>query len=161
MCKHISGQDSFLIFKASQHSDLFDGLARFEAIEQQTKKSKEAVNNSFLAPIYESLETLIRTQSLHHKPRLSLIDLSEKTGLNSREISRAINIIGGMSFCDYINHLRIADIKEQLSKQQKEKINLLELSLQFGFNSKSSFNSVFKREIGMTPTQYLKSISGQ
>jgi AraC-like DNA-binding protein len=150
---------SFLIFKAVQHPNLFDGLARFESNQLTKVGSDEDYDKSLLQKIYADLNEIINSRSLHHKPRLSLNDLANETGLNSREISRAINVIGKQSFCDYINRLRIADVKHELQNSEpKEKINFLNLSFRFGFNSKSSFNSVFKREVGMTPSQYLKSL---
>lgn len=106
--------------------------------------------------IFEHLEQLISDENLHHQPRLSLNDLAQRSSFNPREISRAFNVVGKISFCDYINHLRVDDIKKELD-QIENKANLLDIAFGVGFNSKSSFNAAFKRELGMTPSQYMKS----
>jgi AraC-like DNA-binding protein len=172
---------SLLIVKTLRHPYVYNGLATYETVimplttplntvsetsaSQAKEPAKESVDDSgpsddsHLKLIYEHLEQLIRKEQLHHQPRLSLNNIAERSKFNPRDISRAINLVGGMSFCDYINRLRVNDIKNQLDKTSSTKPNLLELAYQFGFNSKSSFNAAFKRERGMTPTQYLSSLT--
>jgi len=146
-----------LVYKALQNPRLFDGLAEFEQSEQQLQ-DEPPEDISHLQVIYDTLEHMIKAESLHHKARLSLNDLVEKTGINQRDISQAINQVAKISFCDYINRLRIDDIKYYLDENSQSKVNLLELAFDKGFNSKSSFNSAFKRELSMTPSQYIKQI---
>ena len=172
---------SLLIVKTIRHPHVYQGLTTYEPVvmplaaspplidESSGSKAKGAANigadkggvsdDSHLRVIYEDLEQLIRKEQLHHQPRLSLNNVAERSSFNPRDISRAINLVGGVSFCDYINRLRVNDIKTQLDNSSSKKPNLLELSYQFGFNSKSSFNAAFKRERGMTPTQYLNSLA--
>ena len=112
----------------------------------------------FTKTIFESLEQVIKDKSLHHKSRLSLNDLATETGLNTREISRAINQSANCNFCDYINKLRVEDLKERLRTKTEAKISILDMAFDVGFNSKSSFNLIFKRETGTTPTQFIKKL---
>jgi AraC-like DNA-binding protein len=152
---------SYLIFKAIKQTVLVDGSNVFEVLEYSVEEENNENNKKeeeIARAIFISLEQIIVENSLHHKARLTLSDLVDETGLNSRDISRAINLIGGVSFCDFINKLRVRDIKKHLAHRLELEVSLLDLAYQFGFNSKSSFNSVFKRELGMTPTQYIKSL---
>jgi len=151
---------SFLIYKATLQEHLFTGMSSFEQLTSNTGKVVTEEYSEITQQVFVEIEQLIISQALHHQPRLSLNDLAHATGLNSREISRTINQRAGCSFCDYINNLRVADIKERLADKidnnPETKINLLALAFEVGFNSKSSFNAVFKRVTGVTPTQYMK-----
>jgi len=149
---------SFLIYKAVQHPQLFNGLSDFEDLDKSMHDNASLEREDITKTIFESLEQLIKEKSLHHKPRLSLNDLATETGLNIREISQAINQRANCSFCDYINKLRIEDLKDKLLNDTNVKTSIMEKAFGVGFNSKSSFNLIFKRETGVTPTQFMKSL---
>ncbi|MFT5674095.1 MAG: AraC-like DNA-binding protein [Paraglaciecola sp.] len=149
---------SFLIYKAVRHPKLFNGMTAFEQLEKQTCEAPDRKDEDISKTIFVSLEQLIKEKFLHHKPRLSLTDLATETGLNTREISQAINQSADCSFCDYINKLRVEDLKEKLLSNSNNKISVLDLAFDVGFNSKSSFNAIFKRETDTTPTQFIKQI---
>lgn len=147
---------SFIIYKAIHHPQLFNGMSAFEQLNSKTNEDTEHKNEALTQSIFASLQQRIKQHSLHHKPRLSLYDLATETGLNTRDISQAINQGAGCSFCDYINRLRVEDFKEQLLRNTNNKTSVLDIAFEVGFNSKSSFNAIFKREIGITPTKFLK-----
>ena len=153
---------SFLIYKAVQQPKLFNGMTEFEHLDrelnQKLDKNNDSENNELTIKIFESLDQRIKEKLLHHKPRLSLSDLALETGLTTREISQAINQGANCSFCDYINRLRVADLKTKLTHETKGNISLLTLAFDVGFNSKSSFNLIFKRETNTTPSQFMKNI---
>lgn len=148
----------WLIFKAIRQPQLFDGLSDFESqtlLLVQTDEFESQRQHAQL--IFSAVDEYLRTSLDFKKPRYSLGDLSQAMQLQQREISQAINLGGGLSFCDYINRLRIDAFKQALATSSKP-INLLELAFESGFNSKSTFNAVFRKETGVTPSNYLKSI---
>jgi len=147
---------SFLIYKAVQHPKLFNGMSEFEDLHNQILDNTESADEEITKSIFITLDQLIKEKSLHHKPRLSLNDLATQTGLNTRDISQAINQGAGCSFCDYINKLRLNSLKNKLKSNNNEKASILDLAFSVGFNSKSSFNVIFKRETGITPSQFIK-----
>lgn len=142
---------SFLIYKVVQHPQIFNGMSAFEKLDNKTNEDTKHLNEALIQSIFASLQQRIRQHSLHHKPRLSLQDLATETGLNTRDISQAINQGAGCSFCDYINQLRVDDFKEQLLRNTNNKISVLDIAFEVGFNSKSSFNAIFKRQIWRLP----------
>jgi len=83
---------------------------------------------------------------------LSLRRLSDAVGISTHHLSEALNREGGQNFYNYVNRLRVEYVCERL--KQEHDIKLLDLGLQAGFSSKSTFNSVFKKQTGFTPTQY-------
>lgn len=106
--------------------------------------------------IFSTIDNLIINESLYRQPRLSLNDLANQTGLGSKEISWAINSTTGNNFCEYINQHRVNDVKREIEQDSLQKLSLIELAFQAGFNSKSTFNAVFKKETGLTPSQFKK-----
>ena len=60
----------------------------------------------------------------------------------------------GQHFYDLINRYRIEEAARLLTDPEDEKITILEVLYQVGFNSKSSFNTLFKKYMGMTPTEF-------
>jgi AraC-like DNA-binding protein len=60
------------------------------------------------------------------------------------------------NFHDFINHYRI-EFAAKMLREDKEK-SILDITYDSGFNSKSSFNSEFKKNIYMTPSQYRKKV---
>ena len=58
------------------------------------------------------------------------------------------------NFYDFINSYRVKEVQNRLEGGDSEVYSLLAIALESGFNSKSSFNAVFKKHTGMTPSQY-------
>ena len=101
---------------------------------------------------FNELDKLIINNKWFLTPRLTLNDLSELTGLQPRDISRAINIEAKKSFNEYINEYRIQHICQALDA--KLSLSLTRLYTDAGFSSKASFNKVFKEYTGKTPSEY-------
>ena len=105
------------------------------------------------AQVLRELVTLIRADELFREPRLSLAYVARKVGYSSKEVSQVINGVMNMSFSDFINRFRVEDVKDKMVLPN-QKLSLLGLAYEAGFNSKSSFNAVFKRFEGCSPTTY-------
>ena len=132
--------------------EVFDDLQEFEEAEKaNTQASDEQAVSLFI-----EIDDWVKRGELFLKPRLALQDLATITGLNTKDISWAINQGGQTSFADYINQLRIAKVVEMAQAQPQK--SLLDIALDAGFSSKSSFNAVFKKQTGMPPSRYLKSL---
>jgi AraC-like DNA-binding protein len=68
-----------------------------------------------------------------------------------------INLCFHQNFSDFVNLLRIEEAKSLLVRDGGKK-NILDILLEAGFNSKSSFNTIFKEKTGMSPSQYRRSL---
>lgn len=86
-------------------------------------------------------------------PMLSLQSFAEKVGYSASYISKALNYGRNESFSAFINRHRIHEVTNMM-KDPGESRDLLELAFECGFNSKASFNRIFKQVTGETPTQY-------
>jgi len=137
-----------LVLRASRQQGFFDGLDASRAAAQ----NKATAMDDQAQAVFEQLAALIEQQRLYLRPRLAVADLAELTGLGNKDVSWAMNHGAGISFCDYVNQLRLAEVKRKL--QQPGRASILEVAFAAGFNSKSTFNSLFKASTGMTPRQY-------
>ena len=71
-------------------------------------------------------------------------------------LSELINRAFNQNFFDFINSYRIEEAKKMLTYDSDERRTVLEVLYDSGFNSKSAFNNAFKRNTGITPTEYRK-----
>jgi len=147
---------SYLIVKAIRHPRVFGGLASLEKTIDESKALTHTENTEQAYSIFIGIDKHVQTTCMYQQPKLSLSNLADELGLTEKDISWAINQGGGKSFSDYVNTLRIEEIKRTI-QTSPQKINLLDVALKAGFNSKSTFNVVFKRITGMTPSQYSNS----
>jgi len=137
-----------LVLRSSRQQDFFNGLDP----ARPATGHKPAATDAQAQAVFNQLAVLIEQRQLYLQPRLAVADLAKHTGLGSKEVSWAINQGAGISFCDYINQLRLAEVQRQL--QQSGEKSILEIAFAAGFNSKSTFNKLFKASTGLTPRQY-------
>lgn len=97
------------------------------------------------------LKKQIIDNNWHLEPRLSVRDVASRMGTNETYLSRTLNQGLGQSFNTFINGLRVEHAKNLL---QGPKDSVLNIAFDSGFNSKATFNRVFRDIAGQTPTQY-------
>lgn len=98
-----------------------------------------------------------QTEAWFRDPELSLDGLARRLGTNTSYLSRAFNEGLGQGFADVIGGLRVDWVQQRLAEGAAE--DLLDLALQAGFASKTSFNRVFKARTGMTPSAWRRAKS--
>ena len=101
----------------------------------------------------DALKTAINDEQLYLSPTLSLKGLASRMNSNETYMSRAINLGLKTNFNRLINQMRVEHAKGLLASTSN---NILEIALDSGFNSKPTFNRVFRDISGETPTEYRK-----
>jgi len=104
----------------------------------------------------ERIESVLIQKELFLIPDITLRDFSEHVGLSPRETSYLINKGLNMSFIDFINRYRINRFKELATNKEYGHLSLLGIAYESGFNSKSTFNRVFRKMEGKSPSAFLK-----
>jgi YesN/AraC family two-component response regulator len=89
-------------------------------------------------------------------PNLSLRSLADQVEIHPNKLSWLLNERMGKNFNEFINHYRIEYFKKLAFNPENSHISLLGLAYESGFNSKTVFNTYFKKETGLTPKEYLK-----
>lgn len=91
-------------------------------------------------------------------PELTLASLASSLEIHPNKLSKIINEGTGKSFSDFVNDYRIKAVLARLGDSKYDHITLLGISFECGFNSKTTFNRVFKEAMGVTPFEYKKSL---
>ncbi|MEM6343176.1 MAG: helix-turn-helix domain-containing protein [Bacteroidota bacterium] len=102
------------------------------------------------------LLTFMTEQQAYLDPDLSLAGLAERLDTDPRSLSQLINQGFEQSFFDFVNSQRIEHACQRLHSTTSKERNVTEIMYESGFNSKSSFNTAFKKFTQMTPSQYRK-----
>ncbi|MEL6558545.1 MAG: helix-turn-helix domain-containing protein [Bacteroidota bacterium] len=105
----------------------------------------------------DTIVNLMTTERLFLKENLSLRDLSNQMDIDPNLLSYILNAHVNKSFHEFVNTYRVNEVKNKLDQAKYKNHTLLAIALESGFNSKTSFNRVFKQITGMTPSQYQKS----
>ena len=100
------------------------------------------------------LEEQMVEKSFYLNPLLNLNNLSEALGINTNMISHVINEGLNKNFKDFVNEYRIREVVKKLSEGKDSNLTLLGIAFECGFNSKSTFNRVFKKNTGKTPLEF-------
>jgi AraC-like DNA-binding protein len=127
------------------------GPAKTEQMLPIRKYGKSGLNDTRLDRLAAKIEALMKEQHLYLEPDLSLWDLADRIGVTTHYASQALNEKIGERFFDYVNRWRIRDATDRLRNTDA---TILTIAYDVGFNSRSSFYTAFKRELGMTPSQY-------
>jgi AraC-like DNA-binding protein len=121
--------------------------------------NKEIYKKSGLQPIQmqvinEKMLYLMKSENLYRQSSLSLQDLSDKLNIPPHHITQTLREFNQQNFYDFVNSYRINEFKQRVDKGDAKKFSLLGIAFDCGFNSKSSFNRIFKKSTGLTPSEY-------
>lgn len=89
---------------------------------------------------------------------LTLRDLAEKLSISTHNLSEILNTRLNQNFYDFINRYRVEEVKQRLADNESQNYSLIAIAFDSGFNSKSAFNTIFKKHTGITPSQYRKQL---
>tara|TARA_R110002096_G_scaffold274905_3_gene468629 strand:+ start:3623 stop:4741 length:1119 start_codon:yes stop_codon:yes gene_type:complete len=143
----------WLVFKALLSPKLFRGIA----VDLRLSKEMISDEQTEFTNQIESIKSYMVKEEPFLDASLTVKSLSEKIDIPHRELSILINQELGQHFFDFINKYRIEKAMSILKDPSKKKHTVLEILYDVGFNSKSSFNTAFKKHTGKTPTLYRKS----
>lgn len=101
--------------------------------------------------LVEDLRARVRDAGWYAEPRLTLRELAARVGVPESTLSQALNKGGGVNFNRFINEMRVDAVKATLKAGEED---LLGAALDAGFNSKATFNRVFKDVAGETPSAF-------
>lgn len=142
--------------QAIRYPERFEGFTSEELTQlESSEDASDALNHEETKLIQDAIAYL-KEEKLYLNPNLRACDLADAKGLKQRFLSRALYLHTGMRFNSLVNTLRIDEAKKLISNTSNDKLNILAISFQAGFNSKTAFNTSFKTLTGMTPSEYKK-----
>ena len=125
------------------------------SVHFRNQYEKSGLRNDVAKEIKSTLLLLFESQEVYRDAELSLSHLSNITQISPNHLSQVLNEHFKMSFYDFVNGYRLNEFIERIEEVKLKKTTILTLALECGFNSKSSFNTIFKRKTGITPSEYI------
>ena len=150
----------WIILKALHNPDLFRGIDTKLHLVKELVSESYSDNNSkdYKIPLAPEkiiqLKKYMEDEEPYTNASLTLNELSTQMNFIARELSILINHHLGQHFYDFVNEYRIKKAMEILKDAESSELTVLEILYQVGFNSKSSFNTAFKKYTHLTPTEY-------
>jgi AraC-like DNA-binding protein len=147
------------LFKALNNPGLFRNIdSKLKLVSDIILEEKKSEPEVFIEELAKLKKYMLEEKPFLN-PSLTIQDLSADIEVPTRELSVLINHQLGQHFYDFVNTYRIENAMTILKDTTKSKVTVLEILYEVGFNSKSSFNTAFKKHTGFTPTNYRKSLS--
>jgi AraC-like DNA-binding protein len=137
--------------------EIFSGELQEEQLPAQIGKKK--YEKSALSPeqaeaILQRLQTFMQSSKPYVIPTLTLAALSKQMNVSTHHLSQIINERLNKNFFEFINYFRVKEAKRLLKDPGNQHLTLAAIGFEAGFNSVSSFNSIFKKTTSFTPSQY-------
>ncbi|MCU0444264.1 MAG: AraC family transcriptional regulator [Microscillaceae bacterium] len=123
-----------------------------DKVQKKSQNKPPEISQNNLEKIIEILEI----KQLYLNSELTLNDLSQAVNLTPALVSQSLNVGLGKSFNDFVNHYRVEAVKRKFRRGEHNQHTLLGIALDCGFNSKNTFNRAFKKNTGLSPTEYLQ-----
>lgn len=117
------------------------------------KYQRSALDKAQSLRIADKISKVMEVEELHLDSSLSLQKLAQHVAIPPSYISQTLNETMGTNFFDFVNKWRIESAKPKIIANEDTVLNI---ALEVGFNARSSFYKVFKKETGKTPTEYRK-----
>ncbi|MGI9488421.1 MAG: helix-turn-helix transcriptional regulator [Geminicoccaceae bacterium] len=136
---------------------IYDHACRGEAIkveqgDDEPTAMRPVLDNDHAVRISVKLNRAMDEQQLYRDPTLTLRQLSDSTQISVHRISEVLNQHMGTNFYDFVNSWRIEEAKLLLQKDKKRSV--LDIAMDVGFNSKSTFYSAFNKLVDESPAAF-------
>ena len=155
----------YLVYCGYHQKEIYSGS---EIYVEKTNPKKKVVhkkrNNSIAKsevfkpetndPITKDLLDLMQKEKLYLQHELSISELAHRLNIHTHTLSKIINDNLEKNFFEFVNDYRITEFKMLASNPKNKHISILGLAMDAGFNSKATFNRIFKNSTGQTPSQF-------
>ena len=121
---------------------------------QSEKYRRSGLNDNLASEISGKLTDIMAAEKLYLDDDLTLQKLAERLDVSNHNLSEVINSRLNLSYYDFINSYRVEEFKKRITDPDNDRFNILSIALDSGFKSKGTFNSIFKKTTGMTPSEY-------
>lgn len=121
---------------------------------ETAKPGKTGLGAERTGEIVQKIIVLMEKERLYQEPELTLQQLAGKLDVPNYQVSLALNEGMKKNFYDLVNGYRVEEAKRLLAEDRNRNFTILSVGFEAGFNSKTTFNTVFKKFTGLTPTEF-------
>lgn len=123
-----------------------------QSVREKNKQRKVGLDETKMEELILRIHHILQAERLYQEPELTLQNLADKLQLPPYQVSQALNDGMKKNFYDLINGYRVEEAKRLLLDAKNKNFTILSVGFDAGFNSKTTFNTVFKKFTGLTPT---------
>ena len=160
----------WITYEALHHPELFhvikgyadetfstaDNLPKLIIHRSSRKYQKSNLTEEEATRIARELHILMQEKKSYMDPGISIESLADMVDSNRHHLSQVLNEKMQKSFYDFINFYRVEEAKLLLADPARNKYKIASIAYDAGFNSLSTFNDVFRKTTGFTPSQFRK-----
>jgi AraC-like DNA-binding protein len=151
----------FVTYKSLSQPEIFSDIKlsdnEIKEEEKTTIYKKSGLTDDKAKQYLARLIEIMQKEKPYLNSDLSLSDLSSMLEISTHNLSEIINTQLSKTFYDFVNYYRVEEVKRLMNEDKKNAYSILAIAFDAGFNSKSSFNNIFKKTTGVTPSEYRKS----
>ena len=122
--------------------------------EEKPKTTRTTINLERVDELISKIILVMEKEKIYQEAELTLQQVAAKVQAPAYQVSQAINERLQKSFYDLVNSYRVEEAKRLLSNPDNRNYTILSVGFESGFNSKTTFNTVFKKFTGLTPTEF-------
>ena len=156
--KAISQPDILSLFQNEKKTGDTPKHLNYQATDWFGKAEETGASIKTESLLSRNLKELMEREKLYLNEKLSGNEMAETLGISRHQLSEVLNNELETNFYNFINHYRVKACKQKMADPKFAHYTLLAVALECGFNSKTTFNTVFKKETGMTPRQFKKTL---
>ena len=152
----IIGLTAFLIYFCVLFYVAVSSRTLTEKFEVKEKYKNSSLNENEAMQLLSKLDDFMQNNKPFINPDLKLKEMSDLLHTSERNISQIVNTYKNQNFSDYVNTYRVECAKSLLTNPSLKEKTILWVLFEAGFNSKTTFNTTFKKLTGFTPAEYRK-----
>ncbi len=126
--------------------------------EQRARYERSGLGQPEAAALKDALLRTMERERPYQNSELTLADLAATLDTSAHTLSEVLSQQVGVTFYDFVNRYRVEDVQRRVADTRFRNLTLLALALDAGFASKSTFNNVFKKHTGQTPSEYRRAL---
>jgi len=152
----------FLIAKLDNYDSTPNPVPKDEDVNMQSLDKNNINPLAFTTEQVEVLKDkvikLLEEEKIHLSENLSLGEMAFQVGVTDKKLSELLNKHLNTNFYNLVNEYRVGEVKKRLCDESSSKYTLLAIAFESGFQSKASFNRIFKQKTGLSPAEYRKTV---
>lgn len=142
-----------LLLLVSNHSTDVDSRRLFLLTHYRKKYERSGLDALTLSNIAARLDVCMQQQKAYLNPELTIDDVATILNVRRHHLTQTISEVHGTNFLSFVNGFRVDEARRLLEGSDQD-MTVLRIAFDTGFNSKATFNRIFRRATGLSPSEY-------
>ncbi|MGB1247307.1 MAG: helix-turn-helix domain-containing protein [Chitinophagales bacterium] len=125
-------------------------------LNQKEKYQNSTLSEDVKTTYIDQIFAYMQSEKPYLNPELTVQDLSKQLNISRHHLTEILNNDLGKNFFTFINEYRVNEVKRRLLDEKFSHLTIVAIAFDSGFNSKSTFNSIFKQQTELTPSKWKK-----